>query len=225
MTMMQILLKNPLLITYILLYIFVIIAVVASAEKRPVLLFIFKPIPVISLLLLLLVTASLDNLSSYLVFTGLIFGLSGDLFLIRPEKYFAFGLICFFIGHILYTIAFLQNGIFPSKLIIIPLVLYYVLISVLLLPSVFKKQKNLFLPVLLYLSVIFFMSLSASFYDASLNRSLFFMGAICFTISDGFLAYDFFVKKIRIANFFVYPLYFIAQFLIAMSTIYISHQF
>jgi len=66
------------------------------------------------------------------------------------------------------------------------------------------------------------MSLSASFYDAANHGTFFFPAAVCFTISDGFLAYDFFVRKIKAAGLIVFPFYFAAQLLIAMSTIFLS---
>ena len=46
---------------------------------------------------------------AYLIMTGLIFSLLGDLYLLFPDKYFNNGLYSFLVAHILYIFAFNQN--------------------------------------------------------------------------------------------------------------------
>ncbi len=211
--------RSPFFIIYILIYFLVIVAVTVSNYKKPSLLYLFKPLPVLSLLFLLLITGALDSVSSKLIFAGLCAGLAGDVFMIRQEKFFLQGLISFFIGHILYTIAFLQRGLNFIPVVLFSLIVYFLIVSWILLPSVWKERRDFFFAVVCYLCVIFVMSLGASSFDSYIGKSSFFIGAVFFTVSDFFLSYDYFIKKMRYIFVAVYLFYFLAQLLIGLNAI------
>ena len=76
--------------------------------KNENLYWIFKPLPVIFMLLLFSTNLALKetiSITYVLIGLGLFFGLLGDLFLLRKDFFLA-GLISFLVGHILYVVSF-----------------------------------------------------------------------------------------------------------------------
>lgn len=208
-----------LLIGYTLVYITIVILIILYSKNTSAL-YILKPLPVFSLICILLITKSYSSTASFLILAGLCAGLVGDIFMINPKKFFIFGLVSFFIGHILYSTAFLSGDIHFSIYITLLLSAYFIAFSSQLIPSVLTKQKAILIPVILYLVIIFVMGLGAYMFDMKQQGTLYFTGAIMFIISDSILSYDFFVKHLNFADAVIYSLYFSAQFLIGISTLF-----
>ena len=158
----------------------------------------------------------------YLIFAGLIFCYIGDICLafFFKKKIFTIGLAAFLIGHILYAAAFFyMSKIGVSTWISLALVL--IVGSV-----VFVKLKpylgTMFVPVIVYIVIISIMVVAAAtlLSNSSLSyqaRLMSFCGALCFYVSDIFVARHRFVKKEFINRLIGLPLYYTAQFLIAFS--------
>ncbi|MCK5028678.1 MAG: hypothetical protein KAR57_03530 [Bacteroidales bacterium] len=80
---------------------------------------VFKPIPVVALLLLLKPSTRFRKY----IFVGLVFSLLGDIFLEVSDDLFVFGLLAFLSGHVAYIIAFVgrnrQKAILPLVFILV----------------------------------------------------------------------------------------------------------
>ena len=155
------------------------------------------------------------------VLAGLVWGLIGDVCLaLKGNTAFRAGLISFLLGHILYVVAF-AGLTRPSDW----LTLGHLLIVAVSLGVFYWLRPHLgsmFVPVCLYIVVISVMIAAA--WVAFLNPELapkgawaLFLGAICFYVSDIFVARDRFVKSQFANRLLGLPLYYGGQFLIAFS--------
>jgi len=156
-----------------------------------------------------------------LVIIGLIFCLGGDVFLALPdESMFRRGLFSFLAGHVCYIAAFtLTAGV--NRLTPAGIVLTAAAGGVVfrwLQPHLGAMRR----PVLVYIVVISLMLCGAFSIlgMASLSaqgRWLVFAGALCFYVSDIFVARDQFIKNTFINRLAGLPLYYAGQFMIAFS--------
>ena len=155
------------------------------------------------------------------VLIGLILGLVGDVCLALPgQTPFKVGLVSFLAGHILYILAFatLARGsdwITPVNLLIIAISAY---VYWWLLPHLGK----MLVPVTFYIVVISVMVMGAwaVFQNPEIGRIgtwFILIGAVLFYVSDIFVARDRFVTQQFYNRLIGLPLYYIAQFLIALS--------
>jgi len=157
----------------------------------------------------------------YYLFVGLIFCLVGDVCLALPQrKAFMGGLIAFLLGHVLYIFSFsslvaVSNWFSPGVLI---LFVFSALVFFWLRPHL----KSMFIPVLIYILVITIMVVGAwavflkSTFQLS-GRAFILAGALCFYISDLFVARHRFIKEEYRNRFFGLPLYYTGQFMLAFS--------
>lgn len=152
---------------------------------------------------------------------GLIFCLAGDVFLALPQKkMFFLGLLAFLVGHVFYGVCFFHQ-VHPTLLILfgaLPITALSLWIFFRLKPHL----ADMTVPVLVYIIVITIMvcgafSLLLESGLAFTGRMLAFCGAVCFYISDLFVARDRFVNKAAINRILGLPLYFGGQFLLAFS--------
>lgn len=166
-----------------------------------------------------------------LIILGLIFGLIGDVCLNlrhvinnKSDKIFLSGIVAFLLGHIMYLIAVTTN----AKHIFIDIIMGLI-ISTLLLTYIFKTM-TVKLPFkifgIFYLSIIIIMtciSIDNVIFIVNTKNILFACGAILFSASDIILIFNTFSGhesfNKRIANL---SLYYIAQILIATTTLIIS---
>lgn len=157
----------------------------------------------------------------YLLLTGLVFCLGGDVFLALPQqKAFLLGLISFLIGHVFYVIGFfllatLNNWAWAGSAMCIVLggVIYRWL---------YPHLNEMKIPVLLYVIVISAMVVGAFAVLGSpqltlSGRLLVFFGALSFYFSDIFVARDRFLKNQFFNRLVGLPLYYLGQFLFAFS--------
>ncbi len=179
-----------------------------------------------TVLSLLFVTAALIQphlISEYysLLLAGLIFCLLGDIFLALPQKgMFLAGLLVFLAGHVLYLSGFLrvtEIGVWAGagSLVIAAAggLVYFRLRTYL------GRMK---IPVIFYMIVISVMLIGAwsVFGDYRLScsgRTMVFIGALLFYLSDLFVARNRFVKKAFRNRLVGLPLYYTGQFLLAFS--------
>lgn len=190
--------------------------------------YLIKPCIVLSLLILVYVETKLKGRFHKRVFTGLVFALAGDIFLMlvwQNTAYFMFGLIAFLICHLFYTSAFYLDFCSAPELdkkgariaiacgAIFSISLYF-----------FMRPHlgTMKLPVMAYTFVITMMAMMAAFRNLRVNTvsfNLVLAGAIFFILSDTILAYNKFVKGFDFASVFIMLTYMVAQYLIAMGTI------
>lgn len=155
------------------------------------------------------------------VLAGLVWGLIGDVCLaLKGNTAFRAGLISFLLGHILYVVAF-AGLTRPSDWLTVGHLLI-VAVSLGVFYWLRPHLGSMFVPVCLYIVVISVMIAVA--WVAFLNPDLapkgawaLFLGALCFYVSDIFVARDRFVKSQFANRLLGLPLYYGGQFLIAFS--------
>ena len=155
------------------------------------------------------------------ILLGLIFGLVGDVCLALPgNRAFRVGLFAFLAGHIFYVWAFagiarLEGWASPVQLILLAVSggAFWWLRS---------HVGKMMVPVVVYLIVITLMLAGAwaVFLHPGLDaagRWVILIGALCFYLSDLFVARQRFVTEQYLNRLIGLPLYYIGQFLIAYS--------
>ena len=151
---------------------------------------------------------------TYLIMTGLIFSLLGDLYLLFPDRYFNNGLYSFLVAHILYIFAFNQNVNEYCFGITFPILLFIFFVM----KYLSSKLGGMKYPVWIYIIVISIMLYFALNMDKQMGGITYIsIGAILITISNTILVFNKFYKKIRLAEPIILSTYFIAQLLFAMS--------
>ncbi len=177
----------------------------------------------LSLLFILTALVQAHPILRYYLFIlfGLIFCLCGDVFLALPQKKsFLFGLISFLLGHIFYIIGFFYIAQ-ESPWTWLGSVIFLVIsgwVYIRLRPNLGSMK----VPVLVYVMAITVMisgawSVLGDFYLTGLGQIMIFVGAVCFYVSDVFVARDRFLKKKFINRLIGLPLYYTGQFLLAFS--------
>ena len=152
---------------------------------------------------------------------GLICCFAGDILLALPQRRaFLFGLVAFLIGHVCYVAAFW--GLMRWNL----MTLLGSAVAVAAGVAVYRWLKphlgRMHLPVVCYMVVISGMLIGACslFGNGTLafdGRAAVGVGAICFYISDLFVARDRFVTTVALNRMIGLPLYYVGQFLLALS--------
>jgi uncharacterized membrane protein YhhN len=157
----------------------------------------------------------------YLLLTGLIFCLGGDVFLALPQKQmFLYGLVSFLLGHVFYVIGFFYVaevsgwtgiGCLAGLLVSCPVYRW-------LRPHLGTMR----IPVVAYIVVITVMLIGAWTVvgDAGLKfagRLLVFIGAAAFYFSDLFVARERFLKSEFANRLIGLPMYYCGQFFLAFS--------
>jgi uncharacterized membrane protein YhhN len=156
-----------------------------------------------------------------MILSALICCFLGDFFLLWSQKktFFIAGLISFLMGHIFYTIAFLQTTSFLSG---IPKWFYFSLFPYIWYGIFILKKLNPYLysmkvPVIVYLSLILIMSFASFSRIWALKGVSFwlpFVGSIFFIASDSLLAFRNFKHKLTRGWISVMITYVLAQLLI-----------
>jgi alkenylglycerophosphocholine/alkenylglycerophosphoethanolamine hydrolase len=146
----------------------------------------------------------------WLLLIGLFFCMLGDGLL----HWFVVGLSAFLIGHLFYLSVFLRNWRF-SKLrfwTIVPIALYGSFMGWEIVHALISDHnESLFIPVLLYITVISLMLWSA----IMTGHKWAIIGSILFTISDSILSWNLFVSDITFSGPLIMTTYYAAQFCIA----------
>ncbi len=178
--------------------------------------YIFKPLTMVFILLIATLGQATLPFYKYMIITGLVFSLAGDVFLMLPADRFVAGLVAFLIAHLFYIAAFASE---ISALIwwpLVPAVIYGIVIYTVLAPSLGKLK----LPVLIYVVGILIMAWLAWERWSQTGQSgalLASVGAVLFVISDTILAINRFRGTFKPARALNLTTYFAAQWLIASS--------
>jgi uncharacterized membrane protein YhhN len=207
------------MLTYILMLLVIVSAFIhIRAEYRGPRqqIYMFKPLTMVFILLIAFLGQAASPFYKYMIITGLLFSLAGDIFLMLPTDRFVAGLVAFLLAHLFYIAAFASE---ISALIwwpLIPFVIYGIVIYIILASSLGKLK----VPVLIYVVVILIMAWLAwerwikTGQDGALLASI---GAVLFIISDTILALDRFRGTFKLARASNLITYFAAQLLIAGS--------
>lgn len=190
-------------------------------KKKRLLLLITKS----TLSLLFVVTALLQPrpVSAYFnyLLVGLVFCLVGDVCLALPQKKaFMAGLVSFLFGHVLYIFSF--SSLIPVSHWFSPGLFIIFGLSAIVFFWLRPHLKSMLIPVLIYLLVITIMAFGAwavfgkSSFQIS-GRALVLAGALCFYVSDIFVARHRFIKEEYRNRFLGLPLYYTGQFFLAFS--------
>ncbi len=210
---------------FALIFIFQLVAEYYQLER---LRYVTKPLIVISLLIIFAMRTKLKGRFHKRLFTGLVFGLAGDVLLMfvwKNESYFMYGLIAFLLCHIFYIRAFYLDFQSAPELdkkgariaIAICMVFaigYYVYIR--------QDLGAMKLPVMVYTFIISLMMMMAAFRNMRVNKisfNLILFGAMFFLVSDSILAYNKFVNSFDLAGLLIMGTYMIAQYLITVGGI------
>lgn len=178
---------------------------------------------ILSLLFILAVLVQPHPIPSYfyLLLTGLILCMGGDVFLALPQgKMFLFGLVSFLLGHLFYILAFFSVA-GTSTWTWIGLLTVFVM-SAWIYSWLRPHLGSMNIPVLVYVIIISIMVSGAwtVLGDLDLTRSgriMVFIGALSFYFSDVFVARDRFIGQQFLNRLLGLPLYYAGQFLLAFS--------
>jgi uncharacterized membrane protein YhhN len=179
----------------------------------------FKPLTMVFIILIALQTKhAVSPFYKYAILCGLLFSLAGDIFLMLPTDKFIAGLVSFLLAHLCYIAAFTFEGAYALNfLYAIPLLVYGAVMLRVLWPGLASMKA----PVMIYMLVIIAMAWQALNRWAATGEqgsALAFAGAMLFVASDSLLAVNRFRKRIRGAQVYIMSTYFMAQWLIALST-------
>ncbi len=187
----------------------------------PGLIYVFKPLATI-LILAISLRHWRQQHSVYPLFisVGLFFSLLGDIALIFPAQFFQQGLLFFLITHVAYLVAFSLHVRFFAR----PFMwFFYLAFGAALYAFLFPN-----LPAGLKISVAFYSLLLTSMAAQAMGRFLILktqptrfaaIGALFFMLSDSLLSLDRFHAHLPAVAFFVLIPYYLAQWLIALSTL------
>lgn len=201
---------------------------VANTYNISILAMVVKPLLMPCLLYLFLTETNFaKGNGSRLLVAGLIFCWLGDILLMFEYKdslFFILGLAGFLIGHIFYIFYFSKLNTSPQKsrekkiVILLPVALYVLLLLYILYPSL----GDLKIPVIVYAIVLASMLSVALWQGQKIDSAiakLFIAGAICFVLSDSFLAVNKFYHPFKAAGFLIMFTYCLAQYLIVLGGI------
>lgn len=158
---------------------------------------------------------------------ALFFSFLGDTFLLFQDKYpmfFILGLCYFLVTHVFYIAYFVQiskHGASIAKkhpYLIAGIAAYTIALLYLLMPGL----KDMKIPVIVYaciISIMLYCSLNIPFRVSKNTRRFFFIGALCFVISDSLLAINKFYKAFPAADVLIMLTYCVAQYFIVKGFI------
>jgi len=186
---------------------------------RPTLIYVFKPLTTILILIVALLPGTfLADRYAGAIGLGLLFSLAGDVWLMLPGNRFLYGLVSFLLAHICYIFAFLPNisaSGFPWP--VIPLALIGAVILTYLWPALSASLKGavgLYVAVIVVMAALAVSRSIASFSIGTLSAAI---GALLFMASDAMLAINRFRRPFHLAQAAVLGTYFVGQLFIALS--------
>jgi len=177
-----------------------------------------KPVATAAFIWAGLVAGALDSTYGQLLMLGLVLCLAGDVLLIPQDRpaVFRAGVFAFLFGHVAYSAAFLTRPLGVTGLVLGGVLLAVVVVVVLRWLGR-SLPVDMVWPVRAYLVVIGVMTALACGVTAAGGPLALAIGALAFTASDVSVARDRFVKHDFANRAWGLPLYYAAQFLIAMS--------
>lgn len=205
-----------------------IVQLYAEASRHTFLSQASKPFIIITLLVWLYLATHLKGRFHKRIFTGLIFSLAGDIFLMLQSEngsFFNYGLFAFLLCHIFYIRAFTldhkSNPEFRSPFFLwgaSALIIFCMGLFFYLQPYLGAWQ----FAILMYAIIITFMTIMALNRYGKVNISSFkfvLCGALLFLLSDSVLAVNKFSMPIPQAGVLIMASYMLAQYLIVYGTV------
>lgn len=194
--------------------------IVGIAFNIPVLILIFKPLIIPSLLLLYVFSVQKRN-KTYIM--ALIFSFFGDVFLLSSEEInFMAGLGSFLIAHILFIKIVLKRIQTTKASTIVIAIIPYFLLLVGLLKVLYSSLNELLIPVIIYgitISLFGVVALIDFLNSKSKQAYLMLVGSTFFIVSDSFLAINKFYLTNKLFAVTVMITYVVAQFFIFKSMV------
>jgi uncharacterized membrane protein YhhN len=192
--------------------------IVSDYANKAVAKYVFKPLSTI--LVIFLATQQSPEVSEsykYLIISGLLLSLLGDVFLMLPNDKFIWGLLSFLLAHLIFIYA-LADGMGPYFEVysLIPAAFYAIVFLWILLP----KTAGLKIPVLVYslvLMTFLWQAIGRFYYSAESSAWYSLLGALLFVVSDSLLAIARFVKKSKYSIALIHITYWSALIYIALS--------
>jgi len=185
--------------------------------------YVFKPLTMV-LLLLIAIFAVRENLSVYglAIIAGIVFSLVGDVALMLPKKRIVIGMGAFLVGHVAYIISFSSGTTAISNTwLLLPFFFYALIMGCAVLPHAGKLK----FPVGIYEIAIIVMAwraLERMLQTGNTGATLAFAGAVLFVISDSLWACNFIIKRCKKAQILILVTYYLAQWLIVLSSSLLS---
>jgi uncharacterized membrane protein YhhN len=178
----------------------------------------FKPLSTIIIIVFTVFqNPEISELYKYLIITGFIFSLAGDIFIMLPNDKFIQGIGSFFIAHIIFIIAFANDvGLSFNWLWLIPLLVY----AGIFLKFIFPKTGELKIPVIVYTIVIIvflWQAIGRCCITNNNSGTYALIGAILFVVSDSILAYTRFLKEYKVSSLLIHSTYWGALFFLSLS--------
>ncbi|HOV13400.1 MAG TPA: lysoplasmalogenase [Spirochaetota bacterium] len=195
--------------------------------KAKKLFYVAKILPIVGLVISLFIIMIFKNKFSvfnFLILFGLLIGAVGDIFIIN-KKTFIFGLCAFLITHILYVVGFNYDGFSLSigTNLLIPIISTSLIFTLFITyKMIHGEDKNLIIPVWVYVLVINLMVISSIGFTLNNNfkNYFFIIGSISFYISDAILSLKTFITKdLGILQIFILSFYYLAQSFIFLGAI------
>tara|TARA_Y100000031_G_scaffold146702_1_gene180903 strand:+ start:165 stop:785 length:621 start_codon:yes stop_codon:yes gene_type:complete len=187
-------------------------------RNKQILVYIFKPLTMIFIILLAVTESNALNVSYRItIIAALVFSLMGDIFLMLPKNRFIHGLLSFLIAHLFFIYAFSSNLGTPFHFwSFIPVILFF-LTMVRILWSHLGKMKILVIIYALIISTMLLSSIELWLQQKEAWSSFVIAGGLLFCCSDSLLGYNRFAKPLKNAQFFILTTYYAAQWCFAMS--------
>jgi uncharacterized membrane protein YhhN len=205
------------------LFVFLIVSIldiVGIIFKIESLIYIFKPLVLLSLIFLY--SQSVTKLNKWYVL-ALVFSFFGDVFLLfSGDTLFKFGLGSFLIAHLLFIIVVIKRINKINLLTILTAIIPFSILLFLLLFLLKDSLNELFIPVLIYgitISLFGVVALIDFLNTKSKISLLMFIGALIFILSDTILAINKFYSSAHIFQILVMLTYILAQYLIFRSMV------
>jgi uncharacterized membrane protein YhhN len=178
--------------------------------------------------MILIISIPILNTKSLSVYTGLIlaglgFALVGDILLMLPRDYFLGALIAFLITHLCYSVGFLLDQGFPVLWPILPVFGLTTLVGWFFKDNLGKLKIPAY-SYLIVISMMIWLACSRWITGNILDNLLAMSGAILFGISDLILSVNRFKVEFKAARGLDLSIYYIGQWLIALSAIGLSHE-
>lgn len=184
-----------------------------------------KPAPLIILFILMFYESGISKTGmayGRIISIGLLFGLLGDIFLLKKNgRLVAFGILSFLVGHIFYIAAFMSRSPWISGFSLLPLI--PVIAFIYFFQKKLEGEKRNIIPMIIpYFGVILVMCFCAFNTDFSNSRfPVYGIGALLFCASDGLLVWGSFIRNTEQIRTLVISLYYPAQIIIAFYTMYL----
>jgi len=141
-----------------------------------------------------------------LFIVGLVFSALGDFFLDYDRvNWFIFGLGSFLVAHIFYIFS-----LKPFAVKRVPIIALYCLYGVGMFSLLYGGLGYLFIPVLVYMTVLLLMGITTLLSQKS--NTWLIIGGISFIISDSLIGLNQFYQEIPNASFWIMTTYYLAQF-------------